>query len=105
MEIGRVHGHGHHGPIGNIHGDPDIEFAKARLRAHGRYVDPRWTEQELFHQLQLLDQAIATTTTVVRMVRRDTARQQADDAALWSRQTHAHLENHDPIDPALPGAA
>ena len=70
--------------IGDLSGDPEVEFAKAVLRASGKYVDPHWTKERLFYELQQISQAAALSAYLRRAAAEDGEKQQLEHAMMAS---------------------
>ena len=68
--------------IGDLRGDPEVEFMKAVLRAAGRYVDPSWSKERLAHELQLITEAAVMSAYLRRMAAEDGEKQQLEHALM-----------------------
>jgi hypothetical protein len=68
--------------IMHLAGDPQVEFAKAVLRAAGRPFDPMWTKERLLLELQRLTETLATAAHLRARAEEEVEREQVENAAL-----------------------
>lgn len=70
--------------IMNLQGDPQVEFAKAVLRAAGRPFDPSWTKERLLMELQRLTEVLTTAAHIRARAEEEVEREQIEVAAIRS---------------------